>query len=96
MKSYLHSLHLKDTPGPLDGDQYFTFSENINIFYGLNGSGKTNLIRTIVACLENLELSGEFKDFSLFADLLFPIVDEKISDDRWDWNGDHKIFTHIY
>ena len=96
MKSFLHSIHLKDTPGPLDGDQYFTFNENINIFYGLNGSGKTNLIRTIVACLENLELSGEFKDFSLFADLLFPIVDEKIGDDRWDWNGDHKIFTHVY
>jgi hypothetical protein len=96
MKSYLHSLHLKDTPGPLEGDQYFTLNENINIFYGLNGSGKTNLIRTIVACIENLELSGEFKDYSLFADLLFPIVDEKINDDRWDWNGDHKIFTHVY
>jgi hypothetical protein len=96
MKSYLHSLHLKDSPGPLEGDQYFAFNENINIFYGLNGSGKTNLIRTIVACLENLELRGEFKDYSLFADLLFPIVEEKINDDRWDWNGDHKVFTHVY
>ena len=96
MKSYLHSLHLKDSPGPLEGDQYFTFNENINIFYGLNGSGKTNLIRTIVACLENLELSGEFKDFSLFADLLFPIVDDEVFDDRWDRNNDHKIFSHIY
>jgi hypothetical protein len=98
MKSHLHSLHLKDTPGPLDGDQYFTFSENINIFYGLNGSGKTNLIRTIVACLENLELKGEFEDYSLFADLFFPIVEQEVGDDRWerDRGSDHDTFSHIY
>jgi hypothetical protein len=80
MKSFLHSIHLKDSPGPLLGDQIIEFADTINVFYGLNGSGKTSLIRTIAAGLAHMdfESQSEFKDYAFYADFMFPILDENL------------------